>query len=366
MKTREERRDRRSRGIRSCSHGGHAATATSAAATASTSASVSSGTHGTHAASAAQTRPPGTTDRRGIAVGRLLGDRQRIVDRGRPRRPPRVVPGRDHGRGTGDAEVEHVVGMIGRCHAGAAAPPDSAGRSPPAGRFAPSSGELQAQPRRFELAHPEVLAHVDVDVLPGHAVHPGPAPNAGEVRVASRPRPRHRFRRDSSSGRTSTPSPRPVGRPGRAMGLGGVFDDRETDAGSGPRSTGRPYRCTGTMALVPPVIASPARARIDGGRRRVHVDRHRSRPDRGDRRSRRTAVKAGTITSSPAEIRHGDRARGWIAPLRRSTRRSRGPAPRSTQRGLRARTSPAPGRGGGSCPTANHTADGLDVRLFAA
>ncbi len=99
-----------------------------------------------------------------------------------------------------------MVGVIGLPAPVGEPPRGSAVRCSPATSVPRSEvGELQAEPRRFELAHAEVLAHVDVDVLLGHPVGaPSPDRRRRVRRRSCRPRRRHRCRRGSWSGRTST------------------------------------------------------------------------------------------------------------------------------------------------------------------
>ena len=118
-----------------------------------------------------------------LAVRRLLGDRQRVVDGGRH------AGGLERGAGRGTigaakhGEMVGVVGVVGlpaqaRCTP-SVAPTIARRRSTSAVEIR----QRQPQPGRLELRHPEVLRDDFVHVLGGHAVNAEDAHSFGEIGV---------------------------------------------------------------------------------------------------------------------------------------------------------------------------------------
>ena len=123
------------------------------------------------------------------------------------------------------------------------------GDRPPPGVVDVEAGELEADERRLDLTHPEVLADVDVDVLLGHPVDAEAAHRVGERLVVGR---HGATVADAAQvlGRVERVDRRRAGdRPQRTVGLRGILDDRDAERRRAAR--GRPGARTGAPARSP-------------------------------------------------------------------------------------------------------------------
>ena len=224
-------------------------------------------------------------------VGRLLGERPGVVERGVEGQP---APGSRRGprparRTGGTRAVRRAPASAGR------APPRGSGAAIARGAAAFSAArrvEADAQRRGLDLGQAGVPGTIDV------CSYPSPSPWARRRRMRgrerrrrrSRPRRRRRCRRGSSSGRSCTPRRRTA-----RVGSSAPCACAASSSTGTPRSgsaAGRPYRCTGTTARVRSVTARRAAAsasivgRVVGRHRRDgHTHRRRTRPRRSARRS---------------------------------------------------------------------------------
>ena len=211
-----------------------------------------------------------------MAVRRLLGEGERVVDPGRhamvgERRSHRVAGGHPH-----DALVHDVVRVV-------RVPPGVRGGGPvaasdlgPAHVVAPQRGQLQAQPCRLELAEAVVLADLDVHVLGAGAVGPEPAGALGEVVVGRDDRPAVADPAEVLGRVEGVHRRRARDVVERAVRLGGILDHGQSEAEQGFHWRRPPVEVDDHDRRRAGGDRGPGGADIEGGRRRVDVDRHRS------------------------------------------------------------------------------------------